>query len=134
MEQSEGFSTRLPQQEDFRICSVNGVPVVSAPAEIDLGNVYQLCRALWAARDAAMVVVVDMTATSFCDGTSLGYLVQMNRWLENTCVELRVVGCPKSVQRIRDVLGDDWQLPVFESLAEAVTMKPRDWWLHYQAA
>jgi anti-anti-sigma factor len=134
MEQSGCFSTRLLQQEDFRICSVNSVPVVSAPAEIDLGNVYELCRALRAAQEDATVVVVDMTATSFSDGTSLGYLVQLKRWLENSCVELRVAGCPETVRRIRDILGDDPLLPVFESLAEAVTMKPRGWWLYYQAA
>jgi anti-anti-sigma factor len=134
MRQSEGFSTRLLQQQDFRICSVHGVPVVSTSGEIDLGNIYQLCRALWEARAGTMVVVMDMTATSLCDGTSLGYLTQVKRWLENSCVELRVVGCPESVRRIRDVLGDDRLLPVFENLAEAVTMKPRGWWLHYQAA
>jgi anti-anti-sigma factor len=134
MKQSEDFRTRLLQQQDFEISSVNGVPVVSAPSEIDLGNVYQLCRALWDARAGAMVVVVDMTATSFCDGTSLGYLIQLKRWLENSCVELRVAGCPESVRRIRAVLEEDRLLPVFESLAEAVMMKPRGWWLHYQAA
>jgi anti-anti-sigma factor len=81
----------------------------------------------------AVLVVVDMTATTFCDGTSLGRLVRTKAWLEESLVELRLVGCTERVRKVMAITGDDQVLPMFGSLAEAVTMKPRDCW-HCQAA
>jgi anti-anti-sigma factor len=130
---ARSFRTRPPQQ-DFRTCSLNGLPVVSAPDYIDISNVNQLCRALLAAGTDAMVVVVDMTATTFCDASGLGALVRMYRWLKASCVELRVVGCTDNVRLLMAITGDDLILPTFDSVTEAVTMKPQSWWPHHQAA
>lgn len=131
-QQSESFRT-WPLLRDFGIRSLNGVPVVSTPSDIDYANINQLCGAILAASAGVMAVVVDMTATTFCDGTSLGRLVRTKGWLEDSLVELRVVGCTEKVRKVMAITGDDRVLPIFDSLAEAVTMKPRDWW-HYQAA
>lgn len=133
MQQSESFGTR-PLQQDFRTYSLNGLPVVSTPDYIDISNVHQLCRALLSAGTDAMVVVVDMTATTFCDPSGLGALVRMYRWLKESCVELRVVGCTDRVRLVMAITGDDRVLPTFDSVAEAVTMKPQNWWPHHQAA
>lgn len=134
--QQWGFFTTCPlPQQDFRICSVNGLPVVSAPAEIDIVNVNQLSRSLLtASQTATAVVVADLTATTFIDASGLGALVRMTRWLEEGCVELRVVTCSERVRQLMAILGDDKVLSVFDRLDVAVTTKPRDWRLYHQAA
>lgn len=134
MQQPESFRTWALPQEDFRTCSLNGLPVISTPDYIDISNVNQLCRALLAASTNAMVVVVDMTATTFCDATGLGHLVRMYRWLEDSCVELRIVGCTDRVRKVMAITGDDQVLRIFNSVTEAVTWKPRNWMLYNQAA
>jgi anti-anti-sigma factor len=116
------------QDTAFRIRSLNGVPVVSAPPELDCANVNQLCGALIAAAVDAMIVVVDMTTTTFCDGTSLGRLVRTKVWLEESLVELRLAGCTERVRKVMAITGDDQVLPIFANLAGAVTMKPGDRW------
>jgi hypothetical protein len=50
---------------------INGVAVVSAPAEIDIANAEQLRTVLLdAGRRGMRRVVVDMTRTRFCDSAS----------------------------------------------------------------
>jgi anti-anti-sigma factor len=126
-QQAEG-STTWPLLGDFRVRSVSGVPVVSAPSDLDCSNVNQLCGLLLAAAADAMIVVVDMTATTFCSGSSLGRLVRAKAWLEESLVELRLAGCTERVRKVMAITGDDRVLPIFASPAEAVTMKPRDCW------
>jgi anti-anti-sigma factor len=108
----------------LNIRSLDGVRVVSAPAEIDCATIGQLCGTLLVAAVGVTVVVADMTATTFCDGTSLGRLVQTKAWLEESLVELRLAGCSARVRKVMAITGDDHVLPVFGSLAEAVAMKP----------
>ena len=120
--------TAGPLPEVLKIRSLDGVPVVSAPAEIDCATVGQLCGTLLVAAAGVPVVVADMTATTFCDGTSLGRLVQTQAWLEESLVELRLAGCSARVRKVMAITGDDHVLPIFGSLAEAVAMKPRSCW------
>jgi anti-anti-sigma factor len=62
----------------FRL--VGGVPVVTAPAEIDVATSGQLRAALaeWAACGHT-TLVVDMTGTRFCDSTGLNALVRVHK-------------------------------------------------------
>jgi anti-anti-sigma factor len=124
----------LPQHDDFTISTFNGLPVVSTPPEIDIANIHLLSRALMTASADAMVVVVDMSATTFCDCTGLGALVRMYRWLDDNYVELRLVSCTERVQVVMAITNLDRELPIFGSLAEAVTKKPQNWPHHHQAA
>jgi anti-anti-sigma factor len=55
---------------------INGVPVVSAPAEIDLNAAEQLRTVLVdTVSHEHATVVVDMTLTRFCDSSGLSVLV-----------------------------------------------------------
>lgn len=125
--------TARPLPGVLRIRSLNGVAVISAPAELDCATVGQLCGTLLVAAAGVPVVVADMTGTTFCDGTSLGRLVRTKTWLEESLVELRLAGCSGRVRKVMAITGDDQVLPIFGSLAEAVAMKPRNCW-HCQAA
>ncbi len=50
---------------------INGVPVVAAPAEIDITTAEQLGAVLLQAAGAGQPVVVDMTRTRFCDSAGI---------------------------------------------------------------
>ncbi len=56
----------------FAVNVVQGVPVVAAPAEIDITNAQGLRSVLLtAAANGHGTVVVDMTRTRFCDSAGL---------------------------------------------------------------
>jgi anti-anti-sigma factor len=57
-----------------------GVPVVTAPAEIDVTTAGQLRAVLaaWAAR-GHITVVVDLAGTQFCDSAGLTVLVRAHK-------------------------------------------------------
>jgi anti-sigma B factor antagonist len=105
---------------------VGGVPVVTAPSEIDVTTAGQLRAmfAAWAARGHT-TVVVDMTATEFCDSAGLTVLVRAHKQAMAEGGELRLV-LPASgaVPRIFTVTGLDQFIPHFTGLEQAVAQVP----------
>jgi anti-sigma B factor antagonist len=71
---------------------INGVPMITAPAEIDITTADQL-RALLL--DTAVrghtTVVVDMTRTRFCDCCGLHTLLRMHKLAQADGGELRLL-------------------------------------------
>jgi len=105
---------------------INGVPVVAAPAEIDVTGAEQLRVVLLrsAARGHA-TIGVDMTRTRFCDSAGLTVLVRAHRRALAESGELRAVmpgGGP--VARIFAITRLDRVIPVFGSLDEALAPRP----------
>jgi anti-sigma B factor antagonist len=100
---------------------VVGVPVVTAPEEIDLTNVPGLRAALQAAAAAGSpALVVDMTRTRFCDSAGLRVLVDAHKRAvaESGAVLLAVPAA--AVLRVLEITGIDQVIPHFASLNEAV--------------
>ena len=100
---------------------VVGVPVVSAPEEIDLTNVPGLRAALQAAAaTGSPAFVVDMTRTRFCDSAGLRVLVDAHKRAvaEGGAVVLAVPAA--AVLRVLEITGIDQVIPHFASLDEAV--------------
>jgi anti-sigma B factor antagonist len=98
-----------------------GVPVVTAPEEIDLTNVPGLRAALQAAAAAGSpALVVDMTRTRFCDSAGLRVLVDAHKRAvaEGGAVLLAVPAA--AVLRVLEITGIDQVIPHFDSLDEAV--------------
>jgi anti-sigma B factor antagonist len=105
---------------------VHGVPVVAAPAEIDISNADWLDAVLReaAARGHARFVV-DMTGTQFCDSAGLGALVRAHNRALADGGELRLVRpTSASVLRVFALTGIDQVIPNFPSLCEAVEPAP----------
>ncbi len=105
---------------------INGVAVVSAPAEIDIVNAEQLRIVL---RDAGRLghaaVVVDMTGTRFCDSEGFSVLVGAHKWALAEGGGLRLVipaGSP--VLRVFRVIGLGRFIPRFGSLEQALAPEP----------
>ena len=105
---------------------INGVPVVTAPAEIDATAADQLRTVLLhsAARGHA-TIVVDMTRTRFCDSAGLTVLVRAHRRAVVEGGELRlVIAAGGTVARIFAITRLDLVIPVFGSLDEALIPRP----------
>ena len=102
------------------------VPVVAAPAEIDVTTAGQLRAVLLAAAGAGHpTAVVDMTRTLFCDSAGLHALLRAHKRAVSAGGELRlVVPADGTVPRVLNLTGLDLVIPCFPSMAEALARTP----------
>lgn len=109
-------------ETSFPVEVIEGVPVVTAPEEIDLANAALLQKVLAeAAGPGQVLVVVDMSRTRFCDSAGLNALVAANRRARAEGSEVRLVVTSESVTRIVELTGVDRVIPIYASLEEALT-------------
>ena len=100
---------------------VSGVPVVTAPEEIDITNAPDLRSALVdAAAHGHGILVVDMTRTQFCDSSGLHTLLAAHRRAQAKGGELVLVISASPVLRIFAVTGIDRMIPSFTSMDQAL--------------
>lgn len=106
----------------FPVEVVDGVPVVTAPEEVDIANAAGLRAALLKAaeRDHALVVV-DMSRTRFCDSAGLNALVAAARQARADGGEVRLVVVGEAVVRLVALTGVDRVVPIYASLEDALT-------------
>jgi anti-sigma B factor antagonist len=106
----------------FPVEVVEGVPVVTAPEEIDITNAAGLQAALLeAAGPGLAIVVVDMSRTGFCDSAGLNALVAADRQARADGGEVRLVVVGEAVARVVALTGVNRVIPVYASLEEALT-------------
>ena len=100
---------------------INGVPVMTTPAQIDITTAGRLWAVLVAATERYRTLVVDMTRTRFCDSAAIHALVAARQRVLAEGGELRlVVPADGTVQRVLTLLGVDRFIPCSASLEEAV--------------
>jgi anti-sigma B factor antagonist len=105
----------------FPVEVVDGVPVVTAPEEIDITNAAGLRAALLAAAGHGHpMYVVDMSRTQFCDSAGLHVLVAADRRARAEGGQVRLVVGGEAVVRIFALSGIDQVIPNFGSMAEAL--------------
>jgi anti-sigma B factor antagonist len=108
-------------EPNFPVELVDGVPVVSAPEEIDITNAAGLRAALLqAAAPGNGTLVVDMSRTQFCDSAALNVLVRAHKRAQAEGREVLLVIADVTVLRIFAVTGIDHLIPNFPSLQEAL--------------
>ena len=105
---------------------INGIPVVTAPSEIDPVTAGQLRTVLLhSAAHGHMIIVVDMTGTTFCDSTGFSVLVRAHRQALADGGGLRLVIPDGShVLRTFTVIGLGRFIPRFGSLDQALPPGP----------
>ncbi len=105
----------------FSVTAGDGLVVVATPDEIDVGNAGLLRAAL---REAAAqdqpAIIVDMSATEFCDSTGLNVLVRALRQAAESDRELRLVVGGAALRRILKVTGMASMFRSYDSLDEAL--------------
>lgn len=110
----------------FPVEVVEGVPVVTAPEEIDIANAAGLQAALLeaalleTAEPGRAMVVVDMSRTRFCDSAGLNALVAAARQARAVGGEVRLVVVGEAVARIVALTGVDRVIPVYAGLEDAL--------------
>ena len=106
---------------------ISGVPVVTAPEEIDITNAPELRSALMeAAAHGPGALVVDMTRTQFCDSSGLHTLLAAHKRAQAKGGELVVAISATHVLRIFAITGIDRMIPNFTSLDEALARTSAD--------
>ena len=111
-------------EDMFPVEVVQGVPVVAAPEEIDITNAEALRAALLtAAADGHGTLVVDMTATLFCDSSGLHALIAAHKRAGAEGREVLLVIPSTTVLRVFALTAMDTVIPNFTTLtlAEALT-------------
>jgi anti-sigma B factor antagonist len=110
----------------YLIKMISGVPVVTAPAEIDATRADRLRLVLLeAAAHGQTTVVVDMTRTQFCDSAGLSVLVRAHKRALEEGGELRlVIPADGTVFRIFTLTSLYRFIPRFGSLQEALLQRP----------
>ena len=108
--------------DGFPVEVVGGVPVLTAPEEIDITNAEALRSALIkAAANGHGTLVVNMTQTQFCDSSGLHTLIAAHKRAEAEGREVLLVIPSTTVLRVFALTGMDRVIPNFTSLAEALT-------------
>jgi anti-sigma B factor antagonist len=116
------------REDSFPVELVGGVPVVTAPEEIDITNAAGLRAGLLEAAlfEAAEhpAFVVDMTRTRFCDSAGIQTLVEAHKRARAAGGQVLLAMSGAAVPRIFELTGIDQVIPSFTSLAEALRHTP----------
>ena len=117
------------REDSFPVELVGGVPVVTAPEEIDITNAGGLRAGLLEAAglEAALLeeaehpaFVVDMTRTRFCDSAGIQALIEAHKRARAAGGQMLLAMSGAAVPRIFELTGVDQVIPSFTSLAEAL--------------
>ena len=110
--------------QSFDLGEAGGLPVVSAPEEIDIANSGEFRSSLLSAAALSPTIIVDLSGTEFCDSSGLSVLVRALRRAQAEGGEVRLVACTAPVLRILAVTGVGSILPVFASMEQALAKQP----------
>jgi anti-sigma B factor antagonist len=125
-------------EDSFPVKLMRGVPVVTAPEEIDITNAAGLRASLLEAAlveaapvEAAPVeaaghpaFVVDLTRTRFCDSAGIQVLVEAHKRARAAGGQVLLATSGAAVPRIFALTGIDRVIPSFASLDEALAYTP----------
>jgi anti-sigma B factor antagonist len=112
--------TQMPDGS-FLVELASGVPVVTAPAEIDITNAPDLRASLLeASAHGHGTLVADLTRTLFCDSSGLHTLLAAHKRAQADGGELLLVITSATVLRIFAITSIDRMIPNFTSLDEAL--------------
>jgi anti-sigma B factor antagonist len=125
------------REDSFPVELMRGVPVVTAPEEIDITHAAGLRAGLLEAAgleaaglEAGLAVgghpafVVDMTRTRFCDSAGIAALIEAHRRAQAAGGQMLLAVSGAGVPRIFELTGVDRVIPSFTSLEEALAHTP----------
>lgn len=113
------------RDDKLTVQAAGGVPVVTAPQEIDITTAAGLRAAMLAAAARGHGrFVVDLTRTRFCDSAGLQVLAAAHKRARAEGGEMLLVITSTAVLRIFAITGLDRVIPNFASLQEALAQAP----------
>jgi len=100
---------------------VHRTAVISAPAQVDAGNAEDVLAGLLSVIcEGPAALVVDMTATGFCDSAGMHGLVQAFQHARASGVEMRLAVSGPAVRRMLEITGVDQLIGVYPSVPESL--------------
>jgi anti-sigma B factor antagonist len=107
--------------EHHSVVWVGQVAVISLPAEIDVSNADQVREDLLSViNHGATLLVVDMSATTFCDSSGVSALVRAFKRATAGAAGMRLVISAPAVHRILAITGIDRLIDIYPSVAAAM--------------
>jgi anti-anti-sigma factor len=101
-------------------------PVLALPDEIDYANARVIADKLTAALTPGLpALIIDLTATTFCDSAGIGALARAHSRAAVTGTRVHLAAPPGAVTRILHVTGLDQLWTIHPSLAVALTSAER---------
>lgn len=105
---------------EYQRSLLDGLAVVTPPTEIDISSADLLLFTLMSAGRCSSTVVLDMTATTFCDTSGFMRMTLAGDHLRAIGGDLRVV-CSARMQMLMGYNKDDEHLSLFSSRTDALT-------------
>jgi anti-sigma B factor antagonist len=99
--------------------------VVTLPPEIDVSNSQQISQELVSVADqGAVMLIADMTATTFCDTSGARELIAARKHAHTGGAEIRLVVKAHAVLRVFEIIGLGDLFAIFPDLAAALSGLP----------
>jgi anti-sigma B factor antagonist len=106
--------------DPYPVRRAGGAAVIVLPAEIDVTNAAQVGAELARALEAdTEVLVVDMTATVFCDSAGVQVLVRARHRAAAAGLALRLAAGTPQVRRVLELTGADQVIDTYPDLETA---------------
>jgi anti-sigma B factor antagonist len=108
-------------REHYPVLWSGQTAVVSLPAEIDITNADQVREDLLSLlNQGAVLLIADLSKTTFCDSAGVGALVRTFRRAQASQSELRLVVSTRAVQRVLALTGVDRLLNIYPNVSGAL--------------
>ena len=109
-------------QERYPVLWIGQVAVVALPVEIDVTNAGAVREDLLAVLNhGAVLLVADLSRTTFCDSAGVSALVRTFRRAAASASGMRLVVGTPAVQRVLSITGVDRLVDIFPSVAASLT-------------
>jgi anti-sigma B factor antagonist len=108
------FMRRRMSPERCPILWTGEIATVRLPVEVDMSNAESVLDDLSSAlADGAKTLIVDMSATTFCDSAGVSVLVRTHQKAAANDSRLRIATQSSAVQRVLSLTSVDTLIPVF---------------------
>jgi anti-sigma B factor antagonist len=108
-------------QERYPVLWIGQVAVVTLPAEIDVTNADMVREELLGVlNQGAILLIADLSNTSFCDSAGVSALVRTFRRATTSTSAIRLVVGTPAVERVLSITGVDRLVETFPSVAASL--------------
>jgi anti-sigma B factor antagonist len=107
--------------EHYLVLWIGQTALITLPAEIDITNADQVREDLLSVlNQGAVLLIADMSETTFCDSAGVGALARTFRRAEASQSEMRLVVSTRAVHRVLTLTGVDRLLDIYPNVAAAM--------------
>ena len=107
--------------ERYPVLWIGQTAVITLPAEIDMTNADQVREDLLSVlNQRAVLMIADLSKTTFCDSAGVGALARTFRRAEASQSEMRLVVSTPAVLRVLTLTGVDRLLDIYPSVTAAL--------------